>query len=695
MEADEYFRAYEAMKEEEEAGCAERLPLKISDPCGITKIVWSSFDFMSGPALKYVWDVVHNDGLLTPVNLSGEEFSETHSLNESSLSANSVQFEDIDDPLKHQLLTTSDEIQIDTGLDIYNSSPILTFKGGMGQFLDDYMTDSRSTATEGTNTIANTSMISTLTSPQYDSPNQSSPVDPVVEELHPASEPATVSTSHSSGNTVLSRPDPEPSPLIRRAVCMDESVDGQADDEFSDEQDGNRLPELMSCFDSGIAGTTSTHSDLSAFCNSPAAQATEKLLELSIMENSIFKKRYSTDGEESEVHLDPPDDQPSDESFIAKFVLAEQICSTQLPSNPLIVKITCVPDRSLLAVSFLFSLPWVDSDEDMHTMNAFSLLMAHKKLEWFMQREQVFEGIMSDIVPRVKASLLEEDFEDSIIRMTTEFTHLLNFFGSLERYPLLPNGILPKVRQTLLSGVELGDNKLLTRAISGVLQSQGFCVVIGDDPAAVAKMLHTLALFIPAEFRWNCLRSQNGPYSPYVRLQTVPRQELPEVVLHGAGCEWPLCLIDLDRKKVCLSSSYSKHRLLKRKLDLHGIQSILEQLGPASRSKFRLELSPVKTIECVRWLVRHLELLPPEESARKGLINQFLLFIKNSALALIESVRASSEPLPNEKECGARSAQFSLSDVRKSLDLTNDGLFHAVLAKAELLKPQIAEFIYQ
>lgn len=83
---------------------------------------------------------------------------------------------------------------------------------------------------------------------------------------------------------------------------------------------------------------------------------------------------------------------------------------------------------------------------------------------------------------------------------------------------------------------------MLCKAISGVLQSQGFCVIIGSDTLYVSRvrftplylqaptfvflgfqLLHTLALFVPDELRWCCLRMYRHKFSPYVRLQVVHR----------------------------------------------------------------------------------------------------------------------------------------------------------------------------
>lgn len=99
-----------------------------------------------------------------------------------------------------------------------------------------------------------------------------------------------------------------------------------------------------------------------------------------------------------------------------------------------------------------------------------------------------------------------------------------------------------QVKNTLLTGKRCHRDKVLCKAISGVLQSQGFCVIIGSDTLYVSRvrftplylqaptfvflgfqLLHTLALFVPDELRWCCLRMYRHKFSPYVRLQVVHR----------------------------------------------------------------------------------------------------------------------------------------------------------------------------
>jgi hypothetical protein len=122
----------------------------------------------------------------------------------------------------------------------------------------------------------------------------------------------------------------------------------------------------------------------------------------------------------------------SDEEFVAKFVLAEQICSIQFNSNPIVPKISVIPNRQLMICSYLFC-----AKDDVKTLMALSVVMNENAEEWYYTREKMFEEVFLDIITRLKVSLLVEQEADQICRLTTDFIELFNLLGTLERYPLV------------------------------------------------------------------------------------------------------------------------------------------------------------------------------------------------------------------------------------------------------------------
>ncbi|ETN82045.1 hypothetical protein NECAME_08198, partial [Necator americanus] len=109
----------------------------------------------------------------------------------------------------------------------------------------------------------------------------------------------------------------------------DRSVEGSGD--VDEEKTTSAL--VTSCVDSGIGGTISTHSELSALCLSPLAESSPKDLRKSSQSSYGGKRNRlshesapdSLDGDVVsflDLPLDVAGDQISDEFFVAKFVLA-------------------------------------------------------------------------------------------------------------------------------------------------------------------------------------------------------------------------------------------------------------------------------------------------------------------------------------------------------------------------------------
>ncbi|EYC01206.1 hypothetical protein Y032_0109g119 [Ancylostoma ceylanicum] len=745
MEAEDYFSTYDALHAFKGNSPVRRLELRLRNVSSISKVVWSSFDFMCGPELKFVWEISPSSSV-SPVNLSGEEGSvnDAESL-DSSMTTSTVQFEDIDDPLQIALTSTTglyDSMFMDDSM--YHEYH-LSSRGGYTfqelRYLDEFMmnsnysgTDSSATMTDsrmqnplhGHSNTRSTSSATTLTAEnsceelekKEEEDDSAGLVDPMagtpmelmnISTLLSSEEPGTRQSQDTDTGTLPARHTSGSSTTGGKtstssfAKLSDE--DGNNQDKSIEEREGVDSEKVAnalttSCVDSGIGGTISTHSDLSALCLSPLAESSPKEQRKTF--DTVEGKARTRLSHESangsfddevvsvlDLPLDAPSDPPSDELFVSKFVLAEQVFSVQLPSNPLMHKMKVVPSRNLLVGSFIFSVP---GSSGSRTIHAISLLMNIRKQEWYMERQQFFESVVLDIVPRLKASMVAEDWEDVVIRANVEFTRLMHLVTVLDRYPLVSESRPLLIKNSLLTGKRCYNDKVLCKAISGVLQSQGQCVIIGSDNHYVSRLLHTLAAFIPEQLRWCCPRMYRHKFSPYLRLQVVRRYELTYLMQCGALATWPLCVVDVDRATVCMSAPYSRHRILKQRADAQRIEIVLE--GSIRSKPVMLELSSCRILDCVKTFLRRVDLLPVEESARMGLVNQLLLYVENMARALIVYVQHASEPLPTEKSSATKSSRFSLSECRKALDLQSDGWFHAVLARAELISPDIAEFIY-
>ncbi|VDO24885.1 unnamed protein product [Haemonchus placei] len=665
MEAELYFSAYDALHQGNST--VRRLELRLQNVSSIGKIVWSSFDFMCGPEMKHLSRnlvQVTSSSSVSPVNLSGEEGSvnDAESL-DSSMSTQSAQYEDIDDPLETDL--TCAGVLDDTFLEdsLYHDYRISSRNAGIAyrelRYLDEFMVDSHYSKADSNCTVTESGIQESTTASRSTSASTTTAMLQSAENL--------MDSGDASSEVTVGPIDPmvgTPMELMNISTLLSSDNHRQSDDTTS------RTQPLSNASTPG-----SFDDDVVSFLDLPIA---------------------------------PREDTVTDEVFVSKFVLAEQVFSTQLPSNPLMHKITVVPSRNLLIGSFIFSVVARDGNKTIH---AISFLMSCCKQEWYLERQPFLESAILDAVPKIKAAILvvgisrilriensknfvtsQEDWDDVVVRINAELTRLMHLMTVLDRHPLVSESRPLLIKNTLLTGKRCHHDKVLCKAISGVLQSQGYCVIIGSDTLYVSKLLNTLAAFIPEEVRFCCLRMYRHKFSPYVRLQAVRRCELPYVLQCGALSSWPICVVDVDRATVCMSPPYSRHRILKQRADAQRVNIILDSSFKCK--PVTLEMTSCRVLECVKTFLRRIDLLPLEESARMGLVKQLMLYVENMARALILYVQHASEPLPSEKASATKSPRFSLSECRRALDLQSDSWFHAVLARAELIMPDIAEFIY-
>lgn len=87
-------------------------------------------------------------------------------------------------------------------------------------------------------------------------------------------------------------------------------------------------------------------------------------------------------------------------------------------------------------------------------------------------------------------------------------------------------------------------------------------------------------------------------------------------------------------------------------------------------------------------------LLPVERAPRYAYLDHLHLRLENWAHALLEFVCESSLPKETDKR-SALSSVWSLFTVRKNLNLQQESAFGIVLARADSIKPEFADFVFQ
>ncbi|CAD5211458.1 unnamed protein product [Bursaphelenchus okinawaensis] len=673
------------------------LTLTVQHGSPIQKVVWSGFNYMVGPELKFVWKV---------------ESVEPYHFNIPDETSSDGNFPSISSDVKS---TQGSGLLYDDCMTYMNESK------DYSSYSDDFETENKfqksSESQAGTSTLCSSSHPHSNSTLRLN--NTDAAGDAPIEDEGEYRERDYESEDDNSSYTKLS--DKE---------------------EDAEKQTDNKL--TTSIVDSGITGTVSVHSELSTTCKSPRLNLEEKsdygycdekrdedkqlsdseqdtvvncldskttasfltvsnvLTDLSLVGDQIDKdiKEGELLQQESKTfkQVEGDDCNVTDEMFVAKYALAEQISSPCFESNPMVCKVAVIPNRQILIMSFLYNLPQHDKE-----MMALSLILPEEAKDWLGVRETVFEHIFQDILCRFKASYMVEDKADVICRITGDIYNMLSLFGNLERYPLLNNSYV-NIRNTIFmkSDITLKEKDFLYRSLTGCLTCQGNCVVIGVDPEYVEQFMLMLAFFLPPEHRILCLKPHVSNYNPYLKIQAVKRDLIEDLYVSSVESHWSTCFIDIDRHLVTYSGNYFVHHERKQRLAMYQMGSIFMEAGQNLESDEEVFTKKQPLVEPLlvppdAFLISHLEalwLLPPEQSVRSVALNQILLTLDYQGKAFIETVKDISEPSKTFKE-NAVSCRWSLSTVRKMMNLTSDSSFNICLSRADMLKPSLAQFIYQ
>ncbi|VDN27249.1 unnamed protein product [Gongylonema pulchrum] len=105
VEADAFLQIYEAFED-----ASRKIQIPLRHRCPIRKVVWSSFDYMSGPELGFTWEAVAPAGEATSGNKNSSSGSsrDSSSLTSSMTKGGSnADYEDIDDAFRVSILRTA------------------------------------------------------------------------------------------------------------------------------------------------------------------------------------------------------------------------------------------------------------------------------------------------------------------------------------------------------------------------------------------------------------------------------------------------------------------------------------------------------------------------------------------------------------------------------------------------------------
>ncbi|KAI6227909.1 hypothetical protein M3Y95_00566400 [Aphelenchoides besseyi] len=687
-----------------------KLVFPVTNGSPITKIIWSSFDYTVGPSLIFTWEPKYQEIFIldtgplddsssdritstssskeTQEGLNGLQYDESMHLSVITEPSTSIFVDETDGDKKHQEAEQQSGRTDESTLCATSYGNATICPENQINLAENYSDEDRSSYTSVSD-IENDDDLEKCTGDQTNAALITSCVDSGLG--------ATVSVhSDLSGRSskLINPSNGTYQPIDETSSTNSDQSDYGCCQETSEENENDQNDvddknELLECLDEQATAS---------FLN-----ASSNVVGLSLLGAPLDEFNDTTDEKESRTFASLIDEDQTehpgaldDEEFVVKMALSEAICCFQFDSSP-VVKISIVPNRRLMIVSFLFS-----AKNDLKSMMAISILLNENAEDWYYAREEVFEEMFADIIPCFKANLLVSDESDTICRLTEDFLDMCNFWGALEKYPLLSSTSIWKtdLNTTCFMGenLELFDFNFLCKSITACLISQGHCVVIGNDGAIVDKLMITLSLFLPTKHKLLCIKPHQHPFSPYYRLQGLRRSDVEDLYLNSAASHWPMCFIDVDRKTVSTSGKYFVHRSRKETLQLHELGQILHTNLSAEEQVISRRppiINPIP-VEIEPYIERLFQLffLLPDRIERVAFIDHMLTTLEYKANALIQTVKEVSEPSKNFKE-SAVSSKWSLSAVRKILGLESEALFGILIAQAQLISRSFPEFLYQ
>uniref|UniRef100_A0A1I8BTG2 Myotubularin phosphatase domain-containing protein n=1 Tax=Meloidogyne hapla TaxID=6305 RepID=A0A1I8BTG2_MELHA len=742
MEAELFQEITDALRDK-----SNHILLPVENVCPIQKIVWSSFDYMAGPEMRFCWEADYSirDGDHQTVNNSeGIELdneietgdgcvSTSDSSYTKNTSSNSAQFEDIDayNSESFQLASLKFGRNNDSVHDFDNEFEIsIAHSSTMVESTDSFShiqstSEQLTPQKEKLKTLSKSSTFELIknqerneTVANENNSNEHQPSSPaMVTSCVDSGIAPTISTESNLSAILLQEPKEN---VIYKANNQSCDIHLQKGELLSQakingaheviEFDGDNYSETSVVEDIHPVHTEIQNSFItsqigSSFFSSTYSNPVNTSSSSNIRDkNSKINEFFQKEAEFLNAEMTPNESNGHwmaipDEAFVAKHVLAEQIASVQLSSNPVLHKFCIVAARHISFGSYIFA-----------TRTENQKYCASPNLAAF-----------TVILPIEKPAHTVESLDDLVCRCTREFSTFLTTISALERWPLSLQSNISQLRIQQSHLWELNLERINTkknfiaRCITASLICRGRCAIVGSNSKEVMKLLMTLCAFTKPQDRFFSLRPYRLPYCPYIRLQAIRRTEIYQFFEQAANAHWPCSLIDIDRGSVIYTGLYQKHRIQKRAeqhfqifyvfreamdcgLDIPNI--VLNDLnqkflnGGGEFIKNILETQIVKAEQSIIEFLEQICLMPLNRSARISFIDHFHLRLENRAKSLITYIRDISKPLPDDK-WGALSGRWSCKTVRRNLNLLHDSTFGIVLAEAERLQPEIAEFIVQ
>ncbi|XP_071953234.1 guanine nucleotide exchange factor C9orf72 homolog [Antedon mediterranea] len=370
-----------------------------------------------------------------------------------------------------------------------------------------------------------------------------------------------------------------------------------------------------------------------------------------------------------------------------KFICKNTISSSDQSSTGVHTKFLVLPDRGILVTSSIFCADIGSGN----TVYGFSLVFPYSDLQWYLPLHEFCCIQMEALVTKLRV-LLRKDHKTTIGKFQVYLCKHLEALKSL-KLAQLPEKL--DIKDTAYSsGQEKQfDAELMERALISHLQTSGCTIVVGSNVDEVNRMLKTLALFLsPRDRRCSRLAVEKNPYlyHPDIFLQGFINNETCQFIVSNFMKEmmtgrYPTTLVDLCSLEVRQMPPCHEH--LKRRHDV--LQHEMKCMWIEKSNALFLILSAFQQVHTNETLVHNFQkeifLLQPTRGVRESYIEQFTRLIDRKAFALIKY-------LETESKFGRNAVKTKT--IKKELDLTLEGNWKIVLARAERMRSGIYSIAY-
>jgi len=366
--------------------------------------------------------------------------------------------------------------------------------------------------------------------------------------------------------------------------------------------------------------------------------------------------------------------------YITTQVLGGEICR-DVTSSQIDFKFFDVPAMGIIFPSFIFSAQGQGSSG--LTLQSLVLIIPNSELALYLHQVDLINSWMTRIVAKLRVICEMKDFATSGLADLTSWLHtFMTMLSSLQQVGL-PSHIT--LQYTALCPTHSLEPEFLRQVISSHLMTYGRTLVIGHRADQVNVLVYTLGLFCWEGERMRSRTALGGEAWPYFAdlcVQGCIKGEdgaFPLTLREIQVSQYPVTLVDVERRDVMQSSSLVDHRRLRQAALLEELSELWRGEG-GSQGATKGQFYSTHTQESlVRDLISQVHKLPPEAGVREAFISHFMHSLQRRAAVVLTWLEGEGSNLAGGKGL--------VKKLRGDLGLSLEGDWRMVMAQVDKLRP--------